>query len=186
MADSPPHSTRGRELQWIEEEYRRLGDDIHDRFSQKLSCAVLAVESLSMQIARERPDISPKIDRLSASLQEVSRELRALTSGLVPHALYEEGLVHALQDLCQQIEASRGIRVAFECEQVLTPAVPDRLSIFRVIQATLDLVAKARPTRLELGVSQRGSGIEVELTHDASIPRLEPSGSFSDVSSDSA
>jgi len=98
------------------EERRRIGQDLHDVLGQNLTGVAFLSKALSQRLkktgAREAEPAAQIADLVARSMSQA----RAISHGLCPVELGEEGLMHALRDLASRIENLFGISCRFECD----------------------------------------------------------------------
>ena len=91
-----------RLLTLAEDEYRRIGQELHDDVGQELTGLVLKNEAL-LELLGDRPGPEPELTRnLLVSLGRTREKIRALSRGLVPTELEFPALESALEELAQQ------------------------------------------------------------------------------------
>jgi signal transduction histidine kinase len=156
-AVSPPH----RMLAAQEEELRRMGRALHDRFGALLT-------QLRMTIDAVRNGRAP-IDELDEALATVDRAMeqaRDFSVELWPIVLDDLGLPGALRWLAERRTRSAG--VAFEidvCSERLSPAV--EAAFFRIAQEALTNVHRhADAERVVIALAPRDEGLELSISDD--------------------
>ncbi len=150
-----------------EQERARLARELHDSVAQALYGI-----SLGAKTARATLDRDP--ERTRASLDYTIRladggvsEMKALLFSLRPDALEEGGLVAALSQHAQALEARHGLKVhaRLDHEPSLTPDA--QAAAYRVAQEALHNVVKhARAQNVWLEVSQAGPAVTVRIRDD--------------------
>jgi len=89
------HASRTRIVETAEQERRRLERDLHDGAQQRLMAIRIRLGLVAESI--DDPELTAKIDSISAQAEETIEELRALAHGIYPPTLQDFGLVSALR-----------------------------------------------------------------------------------------
>jgi signal transduction histidine kinase len=94
------------------------------------------------------------------------QEMRALLLELRPSALENQGLVPALEELCNAYEARVGLRVPRDIRTVRLDATAEQ-AVFRVAQEGLANAARhSDADQVEVWLREWGDGAELELKDD--------------------
>lgn len=155
----------------IEEERGRLARDIHDAPLQDLSGVI------------RRLDGVPGAEREADALREVAARLRDVATALRPPVLQDLGLVAAIEDLRDQLLASRdGWEIAIEIDDVAgdrRPPADVELAALRVMQEAaanavahsdgrrLEISGLVAPDAIDLTASDNGSGFGEDRAREA-------------------
>jgi signal transduction histidine kinase len=125
----------------IEQAQRRAAEDLHDGIGQLLALAKIKLGLLRDQAEAVPPD--PRLQEIASLIGEVRERSREMTWRLSPPALYEVGLVAALQWLAKDMERRYGLRVTVEEEGECNELDEEsRISLFRSVSELLINVAK--------------------------------------------
>jgi signal transduction histidine kinase len=155
-------------LETTEREQQRIGEDLHDGLGQQLTAASLATNGLITALESAVPALVPKAESLSRQLRESIAEVRALSHGLAPMALADEGLMHALRELAQATTRSTGVRCIFDSP--LPVSVPDVTlagHLYRIAQEAVNNALKhAAPHEIRLGLERREDTFVLEVDDD--------------------
>lgn len=152
----------------IGEERSRIARDIHDGVAQSLAfCAM----RLDLAERRSDPDaLRADLQLARETLREQIRELRRAIFALRPVNLEEQGLHQTLRRYAHDFGEQHGLRVSAEITGGLSLSPATQASVFRLLQESLNNVAKharARavwvslrdlPGRVELRVRDDGQG----------------------------
>jgi signal transduction histidine kinase len=155
-------------LESTERERRRIGQDLHDGIGQQLTAASLATNGLVTALESAAPGLAPQGESLGRQLRETIAEVRALSHGLAPVALQDEGLMNALHALADTTARSSGVRCVFECPQpvrVADAALAGHL--YRIAQeAVTNALKHAAPREIRLGLERRDGALALEVDDD--------------------
>jgi len=156
-------------------ERRQIARDLHDDLGQTLAAVRIRLTLLETDA---RDDVRAAAQAIAALVTRADESTRTLATRLVPAALYEFGLVAALQSLAEEIERDFGVEVAIDDDGQPKPLTQTARSIlFRAVRELLINVAKHAATReavvecrlihgaIELKVVDAGTGFEVESSN---------------------
>jgi signal transduction histidine kinase len=155
-------------LETADREQRRIGADLHDGPGQQLTAASLATNGLITALESAAPALVPQAESLSRQLREILAEVRALSHGLAPVALADEGLIYALHELAEATTCSTGVRCIFDCP--LPVSVPDIAlagHLYRIAQEAVNNAVKhASPHEIRVGLRRREHTLVLEVDDD--------------------
>src|SRR3954464_10704238 len=141
---------RSRELSIVEER-NRLARELHDAVAQKLFATVLAAESASTLLERDRAGAEAELERVQGLAREAMGELRSLIFELRPASLEAEGLATTLRKHVDVLRRVSGQDVVVRADGAprLHPDVESE--VFRVAQEALqNAVRHADAGRIEV------------------------------------
>ncbi|TLM77143.1 MAG: PAS domain S-box protein, partial [Actinobacteria bacterium] len=95
-----------------ERERRRLAVALHDRVGQALAVSRMRLGSARSEGLAEGEDVDTAVEMI----EDAIRETRALTTELAPPALYELGLLHALELLCEDFSRAHDLEFTVQGE----------------------------------------------------------------------
>jgi PAS domain S-box-containing protein len=158
----------GREVLAIaEREQRQIGQELHDGVGQELTGLGLMAQSLAQRL----PEASAEkriAHRLAAELDNVHRQVRELSRGLIPVHVESRGLAAALDDLAAKTSAASGISVTAECpEWVELPDHPTATQLLRIAQeAVSNALRHGRPRHIRLTLLTETDGLRLRIKDD--------------------
>lgn len=159
---------RAASIRAQEAERYRLAREIHDGPAQVLANAILGLE-LCEQIARRTPaSVVDELVRLKSTVREGLIEVRRFIFDLRPSTLAERGLLVTLQRYVAEYANYSGIHVDLQLpSELATPAKDDEITLFRVVQESLQNVQKhARATQVTVRLAADDRGIVLEISDD--------------------
>ncbi len=126
-------------------ERQQIARDLHDDLAQTLAAAQIRLARLQRHAD---PDVARMAAELDALVGRANRSTRSLAEQLSPPALYELGLVPALEWLAQQFEQDYGLEVEVQDDGRPKPLSIEAASvIFRCVRELLINVAKHAQTQ---------------------------------------
>ncbi len=145
-------------------EQRRIAGDLHDSVQQQLVGTAMQAKQLAGVAKSGAPDLAVELDALYASVQDSVRSVRAVLEGVTPIQKHENGLMVALESMCQRVTGLFGTPCGFSFEQPLLLRDFERASQLYYIaqEATINAARHAGASRVEVRLS--GGGAEHTLT----------------------
>ncbi|HEX9014505.1 MAG TPA: GAF domain-containing protein [Chloroflexota bacterium] len=149
-----------------EDERRRIARELHDDTCQSLAVLAIRLADLAAGLPKAARQAQEEMERLKDQVSATLREVRTIAYNLRPNVLDDLGLTMALDWLCKEQVARRGLEVSLDIaeEQLdLPPAVETIL--FRITQEALNNVVKhsgASHARVSLARAESGVALEVE------------------------
>lgn len=157
-----------------EAERKRLAIQLHDRTSANLAAIGLNLNMISMGgAALISPEIAQQLEDIRALLEDTTASIREITSDLRPALLDYAGLFPALEGYVRQFSKRTGTKVRFEHLNFTHRLEPElETLLFRITQEALANCAKqASATAIDviliddqgtilLTISDNGSGLE--------------------------
>lgn len=167
-------------LSVLEDEQQRIARELHDEVGQILSGLNMTSRSLTRRLRELGLDESKRASVISEGLQDALDSFRHVLCGLSPVDVDEQGLVVALQRLCDQTQRqSDRIECTFACDEGLSVADNTiATNLYRIGQESLSNARKhanANSIRIELmrhddlltlKVIDDGIGFERQQKHD--------------------
>lgn len=140
--EAPGFAGRQGLLQAQEQERRRIARELHDGLNQELSLLAVEMEMLERQLP-EGGSVRCQLERLRERAAGLSDEVRRLSHKLHPAILEHLGLISALESLCHEFTAHKGIRAELSVADEPPCIPPDAaLCFYRVTQEALANAAK--------------------------------------------
>lgn len=159
---------QGQLLTIVEQEKRRIGQDLHDDIGQELTGLGLTAETLYEALDDYSLPEADLAARLSKSVRRTLQKVRRISRGLMPVEVDAGGLTAALLELTVQLEHADDIRCTFDCRQPVT--VSDNqvaTQLYRIAQeATANAVRHARARRIEVSLDSHDGIVILEIRDD--------------------
>ncbi len=132
-----------RNVQIQEEEQRRIAKGIHDGVSQWLMGALFELQAARVRLPDDLVDVQRHLKEAQRVLKEVKEEMRRVIYDLHPPLLESNGLVTAMRNHIQELEAHSDLEVDFVVEGESMRLPPQQeLALFRIGQEALTNVLK--------------------------------------------
>jgi PAS domain S-box-containing protein len=155
-----------------EKERADIGKELHDSVNQILTTAKLYLE----MTRHEDANTAELITRCADNISEAINEIRTISRSLVPASIGDLGLIISVQDLVENINATRQLEVTFHYEGNIDERIDEKrkLMLFRIIQEQVNNVLKHAgagvltiellldETAVELTIQDDGKGFEPE------------------------
>ena len=147
-----------------EEERRRIAADIHDDSIQVMSAVDMRLQTFAMQGGAE----PAALQELHETVQLAIERLRHLVFELRPAALDREGLVAAIRQYLQHMQAENGVEWTLDSDGLLSEPGPElRGALYRMArEAVMNVRKHAAATRVSAVVATAGAGIIVRISDD--------------------
>ncbi|WP_315819539.1 sensor histidine kinase [Paraflavitalea speifideaquila] len=155
-----------------EKERADIGKDLHDNVNQILTTAKLYLEMAK----HEETERMPLINRCSDNIADAINEIRSISRSLVPASIGDLGLVVSIQDLVENVNATRQLEMEFSHQGDIDATIDEKrkLMLFRIIQEQVNNVLKhagadraiigltVHPGIINLIIQDNGKGFEPE------------------------
>ena len=150
-----------------EKERAEIGKELHDNVNQILSTAKLYLE-LAQTDDDSRLEL---INRSTNNISDAINEIRTISRSLVPPSVGDLGLVDSVQDLVENIKATRRLHVEFYYSGSIDSLLDEKrkLMLFRIIQEQVNNVLKhasAKNLVIELIADREGHVIDLTISDD--------------------
>ncbi|RMI27905.1 MAG: PAS domain-containing sensor histidine kinase [Calditrichaeota bacterium] len=150
----------------LEEERKRIVQEIHDELGQQLAFLKLQVEWLMDHLPRVEPSIRQHLEQMARGVDEVSSRLHQLSQQLRPGLLDKAGFTAALNWYIRDFEKRTGIK----CTCNLAPVDHElnaeiAINLFRIAQEGLTNVLRhAKATAVTVQLKQMKRNIVLSLS----------------------
>lgn len=163
-------------LEGQEEERQRIASDLHDKLGAILGMVKLHFSAVEDRIDVLRNDNKKQYDKANELLDQASSEVRNISHNLLSGVLVKFGLVPALQDLKDTVEATGKLKVQLVAGEQMDGRLngDQELQIYRIVQELISNIlkhAKATEAVVQLNrtngevnliVEDNGMGFDVE------------------------
>jgi signal transduction histidine kinase len=152
----------------VMQERNHLARDLHDSVSQSLYSVSLFAEVAAQQLkAGEIGKTGQNIQDLKAMALNALAEMRLLIYELRPSAFAEEGLVAAIQNRLDAVEARLGLQTSFLVSGEITLPLQVEEGFYRISQEALNNIIKhARARSVTISLAQDSEATRLEVVDD--------------------
>ncbi len=147
MVSKPKHlDVEKAILETIEEEQRRIGQDLHDGLCQQLAGVALLAKALARKLTTVAPGEAAEAAEIADLVSQSINQTRDLARGLAPVEIEMEGFAPALQKLASSVERLHHISCAFGYDELIwfnyphTPLLTTHL--YRIAQEAVNNAAQ--------------------------------------------
>jgi signal transduction histidine kinase len=140
-----------------EEERQRIAAELHDNVGQQLNVLKRELELLKVEVGNE----NETLQIIEKNLDVASNDVREISHQMMPKALTENGLIHALGDLIDSVARVSEIQFTFE-HYDSKENVPKEIevSLFRICQELLNNILKhAQASEVHVFLHKRAKSI---------------------------
>ncbi|MDB5777415.1 MAG: domain S-box-containing protein [Herbaspirillum sp.] len=150
-------------------ELKRVSSELHDGLGQALTMIKFMVEDASRHVKDGRPEEGGQVlDETVARLREAMNEVRRISVELRPSSLDDLGLIPTIEWHCRNYQrAYRNLSLKLDLN-VIEAEIPAalKLDIFRIVQETLNNVAKhADASEVKLSLQAEHANLHLTI-HD--------------------
>ncbi|MDQ5857480.1 MAG: PAS domain-containing sensor histidine kinase [Acidobacteriota bacterium] len=149
-----------------EEERSRIAREIHDELGQKLTVLKMAVARLRRSLPRDPESLQSSARGILASLDELLRTVRDLSTELRPAVLDHLELVDALKWQARDFESRTGIRCRLVSRVDGVMVDPGcKTDLYRVTQEALtNVVRHTGASRVQIQISREAGDLLLEIS----------------------
>jgi signal transduction histidine kinase len=151
---------RGRVVEAIDQERRRIERDLHDGTQGRLVSLAMSLGLLEAKLAGGPEGARPIVREAREAVAVALAELRELSQGIYPAALAERGLASALAELCER--AALPVHLDVSLDQRLAADV-EAAGYFLVSEALTNAVKHAHATEVHISVRRQPGRLSVEV-----------------------
>ncbi len=151
----------------LENEHKRIAQEIHDQLGQILTAAMMNLRLLERSLGKTEADTAAQIDDIRSQLNEAYDGMKNIAASLHP-AVLQFGLVPAIEWLAERIFKATDIRWQIETEMPRLSLDQDRsIVLFRIVQESLtNVVRHADAKHVRIAVMCRDAELVVEVADD--------------------
>jgi len=150
----------------VMEERQRLARDLHDSVTQSLySTTLLAETGRQAALARDLGTAENCLERLGGVTQQALKEMRLLVYELRPPVLEKEGLLGALQQRLDAVEARAGIEARLLVEGEIKLSISQEEALYRIaLEALNNALKHAEATIVRMRIEADDDMMWLEIT----------------------
>lgn len=147
-----------------EKERSRMAQELHDGLGQLLSVARLNVAGLEDAVAEEEKS---NLDRSLKIIDEACVEVRNISHNLMPSALIRLGLIPAINELVNNVNAAKGIKIDFQSNIETSLGKSLDIMVYRVIQEILNnMIRHAKASHINMVIEKNNDMLKISIKDD--------------------
>ncbi len=150
-------------------EQRRLGSDLHDGLGQELTGLSLLMKGLEMQMARESPQYSAQVTKITDLLARAIQSTRSLARGLAPVNLERGGLAGGVEASGRSLHRHVQPRLHLHVGGQKLPDLEEGAAthLYRIAQeASTNAARYARATSINIDLRSTGRKLQLSIADD--------------------
>jgi PAS domain S-box-containing protein len=151
----------------VSEERLRIGQDLHDSVGQELTGLRHLARTLWEILSETDPSAAELAQRIGEVAAAAHHQARALSRGLAPVSLDEEGLMSALADFAAGASQLHGVECKFHCPKpVIIHDVGQATHLYRIVQeAVSNAIRHGQATRIDVALNEENGLVSLSI-HD--------------------
>ncbi len=167
FADARLKELTARQVDFQEQERKRVSRELHDSISQLLISARYGLEN-ALNNANKSTEISQPIEKSMNALDGAIAEVRRISMDLRPSVLDDMGLAAAVKSLGSEFSRQSGLKVTVDAQQVKdTLSDKAKTALYRITQEALTNVARhSGANNVKIKLCRRGSKVILSLEDD--------------------
>lgn len=118
------------EIATLENERKRIVSDLHDELGPLLSVVKFQIDGLDTRSEEEQR----LIRKASENLDSILARIRSICNQLMPQVLVRKGLVRAIQDYLDELEATAPLRIKYEIDSEIRLPNGSEIHLYRMVQ----------------------------------------------------
>ena len=153
-----------------EDERKFISRELHDDLGQRLNAVKMATETLAEDLNSQSDDIQKRLMAINANILSSINSVRKLSGALRPSSLERLGLIEAVRDHIEKIQAMHSLSIDFTTGGMRDVRLSSdtEINIYRIIQEALNNVVKH--------AGARQATIRLTASHPDLLLRIEDNG----------
>lgn len=134
----------------LEDERKRIAEDLHDECGPVLTSAVMKLSAVVPKDQQQEILINKALDYIGA----ITKRIREVATGLMPTVLHDKGAVRALEEFISKInDTGTTLQIILDAEE-LPPLFPHKsIHIYRILQEIIhNTIRHAGATKLLINI----------------------------------
>jgi PAS domain S-box-containing protein len=166
LAEQERFELSGRLINAQEQERKHLARELHDDFSQRLALMSVELERIAAMIENSQTGASRRIRELHEVVNQVGKDLHAVSHRLHSSKLEILGLASAVASHCREVSKQHDeIHIDFDHKNVPPSIKPDTaLCLLRIVQEGLsNVITHSRASKVEVRLKGNHEAISLVL-----------------------
>jgi signal transduction histidine kinase len=150
------------------EERNRLARELHDSVAQALYSISLFIDATRMALKTNKPQVVENhLEELTQLSKEAMSDMRLMIFELRPPILEKIGLVAALQNRLESVEARAGFQASFEATGDIHLSTDEEIDLYRIAQEALNNVVKhAQANKVKVAIHGQEGFVRLIIQDD--------------------
>ncbi len=150
------------------EERNRLARELHDSVAQALYSISLFIDATRMALKTNKPQVvESHLEELTQLSREAMSDMRLMIFELRPPILEKIGLVAALQNRLESVEARAGFQASFETTGTIHLSTDEEIELYRIAQESLNNVIKhAQAETVKITIHGEDGSVRMTIEDD--------------------
>ena len=150
-----------------EEERSSIANQIHDQLVHDVTALKLDLVWLRGQFADEGAELDQRLSAMTEMTDRCLKTLRRISSELRPDLLLHFGPSEAIEWQAEELRLQTGMRTRLDLSGDLDLSNTISTAIFRIVQASLDNVARhAAADQVKISLHRQGSNVVLSIADD--------------------
>jgi signal transduction histidine kinase len=143
---------------------RKISNDLHDEIGGLLSATKLSISTLSKMAD---PSMKIAVNNAKELVTEALSQVRSLSRDLIPRTLENFGMITAIEEFVQKMEAATQVKFQFVHENLKRYNPNLELTIYRVIQElTNNSLKHAEPSSIDIEIFELDDNLKIKFEDD--------------------
>lgn len=146
-----------------ESTFRHIAKELHDNVGQLLSTTKMLMGVTEIRLA----NVPDTLLTANATLSKAIEETRFLSRSLDKEWLEQFNFLDNLKSEVERINAGEVVKAAIHCAATISMKAEEQIILFRIVQeAVQNALRHARPTQLDVMISNREEALEVKVANN--------------------
>jgi signal transduction histidine kinase len=142
------------EVTILENERRRIANDLHDSLGPLLSTVKLNMGSIETENTFERQ----VLDKSGKYIDEIIANMREISYNLLPNSLERKGLLEAVKEFIVHLNGTAPVHIQLHCWKEIVIPKEKEIHVFRMVQEIIHNTVKHSQARhLHIGISHESN-----------------------------
>lgn len=151
------------EISTLENERKRIVSDLHDELGPLLSAVKLRIN----QLDTEKQEDKEIVDFANKHLSDMIIKIKEISYNLLPNTLARNGLVHAVEEYIDKINAAHTLKIRFIYEENFQLPKEKEINLYRIFQEiTHNTIKHAKAKNLAMELKKQNNILLLTIIDD--------------------